>query len=84
MQEEGFTSFICPACHTEIEATLDMIGERTECPACAARLIVPKPEPVEEPVPESDGIVRHAQGDDAKSQQQAQKNRTIRIELDDL
>jgi len=28
-EEEGFISFVCPSCRCEIEATLDLIGERT-------------------------------------------------------
>ena len=35
--EEGFTGFQCPSCNTEIEASLDMIGLETECPACGAK-----------------------------------------------
>ena len=38
-EEEGFISFVCPSCRCEIEATLDLIGERTECPACGIRLV---------------------------------------------
>ena len=85
MAEDGFISFVCPACRTEIEASLDMIGVTTECPACAARLVVPSPEKENKLGAGSDGIVRHGPGDASSSQQsKAQKNRTIRIELGDL
>lgn len=79
--EDGFTSFACDKCHTEIEASLDMIGLATECPACGAKIIVPdtRPEQVS-----SDGIVRHGPGDNSKMRTQALKSRTIRIELGDL
>ncbi len=75
--DEGFTSFSCEKCHTEIEASLDMIGQETECPACGAKITVPAEEA-------DDGIVRHAPGDQAPSQESAVKSRTIRIELGDL
>jgi len=74
MNEEGFISFQCPACATEIEASPDMIGTETLCPACGAKLTVP--------ADGDDGIVRHA--DSTPEQKAAAKSRTIRIELDDL
>jgi len=83
MDDDGFMSFLCPHCHTEIEATVDMIGERTECPACGGGIVVPDtraPAPVAGP----DGIVRHGQGEGDKARGQAQKGRTIRIELGDF
>ena len=40
MNDDGFTSFLCDHCHTEIEASPDMIGQETECPACGAKLVV--------------------------------------------
>lgn len=76
MKEEGFTSFLCDSCHTEIEASPDMIGQETECPACGAKLIVPDNR--------DDGVVRHGQDDAGKARTQALKSRTIRIELGDL
>lgn len=83
MVEDGFMSFLCPSCSTEIEATLDMIGERTLCPACGSEIVVPDNR--DEPAPVSaDGIVRHGQSDAAKAKTQAQKGRTIRIELGDF
>ncbi len=78
MEETGFTGFLCPACETEIEASLDMCGLDTECPACGALIKVPAPEL------SPDGIVRHTADEDAKSRTQAFKSRTIRIELDGL
>ena len=75
MEDENFISFVCDACHTEIEASLDMIGETTECPACGAKLVVPDNR--------DDGIVRHG-ADSPAPNSGAVKNRTIRIELDDL
>lgn len=74
--EEGFTSFLCTSCQTEIEASLDMIGQETECPACGAKIIVPDNQ--------QDDIVRYSASDDPKSRTQLIKSRTIRIELDDL
>jgi len=76
MEERGFTSFLCEHCHTEIEASPDMIGESAECPACGAKLIIPDNR--------DDGVTRHAAGDVNPERDQALKSRTIRIELDDL
>jgi DNA-directed RNA polymerase subunit RPC12/RpoP len=80
MSEESFTSFLCGNCQTELEATQDMIGEETECPACGARLIVPAPLKADD----EDGVVRHSEGDLGKATTKAYKSRTIRIELGDL
>lgn len=76
MSDEGFTSFLCDKCHTEIEASLDMIGEETECPACGGKLVVPDNRT-------NDGLVRHTHDED-KARTQMLKSRTIRIELGDL
>ena len=76
LDSEGFTGFLCAQCHTEIEASLDMVGQETECPACGARIVVP--------APGADGVVRHRVGDLPPRQDQAVKSRTIRIELGDL
>ena len=76
MTDEGFTSFLCDHCHTEIEATLDLIGQETECPACGAKLTVPDNR--------DDGVKRHATDDIDPNRTQAMKSRTIRIELGDL
>ena len=81
MIEDGFMSFLCPSCSTEIEATLDMIGERTECPACGSTIVVPDNR---DDIPADDGIIRHGQDDTAKAKTQALKGRTIRIELGDF
>ena len=80
MSEETFTSFLCGNCQTELEATRDMIGEETECPACGARLIVPAPAEGDG----DDGVVRHSKGDLGDAATKALKSRTIRIELGDL
>lgn len=71
--EDGFTGFSCPSCGTEIEASMDMVGEKTECPACGAMIVVP----------EDDGVVRHGADEASHTVSQAAKSRTIRIELDD-
>jgi len=76
MTDEGFTSFLCDHCHTEIEATLDLIGQETECPACGAKLTVPDNR--------DDGVKRHSADDIDPNRTQAMKSRTIRIELGDL
>jgi len=76
MTDEGFTSFLCDHCHTEIEATLDLIGQETECPACGAKLTVPDNR--------DDGVKRHAADDIDPNRTQVMKRRTIRIELGDL
>lgn len=75
-EDPNFTSFLCEKCGTEIEATLDMIGETTLCPACGAQIVVPDNK--------DDGIVRHGAGDDHEINTGAMKSRTIRIELGDL
>ena len=71
-----FTEFTCEKCHTEIEATLDMVGQETECPACGALIRIPEPK--------TDAIVRHGPADDDLDSSRAMKSRTIRIELGDL
>ena len=72
----SFTSFLCDSCHTEIEASPDMIGQETECPACGAKIVIPGPN--------ADGVIRHAAGDDDPESIEAMKSRTIRIELGDI
>ena len=76
MSGESFTSFLCGHCRTEIEASPDMIGEETECPACGARLVIPDNR--------ADGVRRHGADDVDESSCEAMKSRTIRIELGDL
>ena len=74
--DSSYTSFTCEKCRTEIQASLDMIGQETECPACGAKLTIPDNRP--------DGVTRHGLGDDDPDAIQAMKRRTIPIELDDL
>ena len=74
--EDCFTSFVCAKCNSEIEASPDLIGEETECPACGAKLVIPGPN--------DDGIIRHSAGDDDPDTLEAMKSRTIRIELEDI
>lgn len=74
--DDGFTNFICKSCKTEIEASLDMIGEQTECPACGARITVPDSQ--------KDRFLRHGPGEKHPSSLQAMKSKTIRIELSDI
>jgi len=73
--ENAFVPFVCPSCHQEIEASRDMIGQPTECPACGVKLVVPEPAA---PAPES------AESGSTPEQLEAMKSRTIRIELGDL
>lgn len=75
--DEGFTSFICEKCHTEIEATLDLIGQETSCPACGAKLLIPDNRT-------NDGIFRHSSGDRDLEASDAMKRRTLRIDLGDF
>ena len=67
--ENFFVSFLCPACRTEIEATRDLSGEETECPACGAVIKVP---------------VGGGSGGGDAALDGAAKSRTIRIEIGDL
>ena len=74
--QTAFISFRCGNCHTEIEASPDMIGQETECPACGARIVIPEPR--------ADGVLRHNVGDDDPRSIEAMKSKTIRIELGDI
>ena len=49
--QDSFVSFRCDKCDTEIEASPDMIGQETECPACGPKIVIPEPA--------ADGSVRH-------------------------
>ena len=71
----SYTSFLCNSCNTEIQASPDMVGLETECPACGAKIRIPEPD--------SDGVIRHAAGDEDPETIEAMKSRTIRIELGD-
>ena len=71
----AYTRFLCTSCNTEIQASPDMVGLETECPACGARMCIP--------APDSDGVERHAADDDDPETIEAMKSRTIRIELGD-
>ncbi len=72
----SFISFRCDKCHTEIEASPDMIGQETECPACGACIVIP--------TASTEAVVRHGAGDDDPDTLEAMKSRTIRIELGDI
>ena len=74
--EEGFTCFACQACATEIEASLDMIGEETECPACGAKITIPDNQ--------KDNIKRFGPDDNSLANENAMKSKTIRIELSEI
>ena len=74
--QSAFVSFRCDKCKTEIEASPDMIGQETECPACGAKIVIPEPK--------AGGVVRHSAGDDDPETIEAMKSRTIRIELGDI
>jgi len=74
--EGPFISFRCNNCQTEIEASPDMIGQGTECPACGTHIVIPGPDET--------NVVRHAVGDDDPDAIEAMKSRTIRIELGDI
>jgi len=71
-----YTSFVCDHCHAEIQASPDLIGQKTECPACGAQIVIPDSR--------SDSVTRHGVGDDDPDTIQAMKSRTIRIELGDF
>ena len=76
MNEEGFISFECEHCRTAIEASPDMIGEETECPACGQKLVIPDNR--------DDGVTRHGADEPSSQTGSVEKSRTIRIELSDL
>ena len=78
MENIYFTSFVCERCKTEIEASSDMIGQETECPACGAKIVIPDDRSA------ASGVSRHAAGDDDPDAMQALKSRTIRLDLGDF
>jgi hypothetical protein len=39
-KDEGF-KFLCPACNQRLEAPVEMIGEKIECPSCGVSIVIP-------------------------------------------
>ncbi len=79
VEETAFLSFICPGCHQEIEAPVDMASQETECPTCAALIHVP-----DESEPGTLWALPATQvNGPSQAQKDAMKSRTIRIELPD-
>jgi len=75
--EEKLISFFCPNCHQEIETTSDMAGTPAECPNCGLTFEVPF-------FSEAGSIHdEHRQENESKAQIQAQKGKTMRIDLPD-
>lgn len=75
--EEKLISFFCPNCHQEIEATADMAGTPAECPNCGLTFEVPF-------FSEAGSIHdEHRAEEEAKASAQAQKGKTMRIDLPD-
>lgn len=74
---QDYACFLCESCHTEIQASPDMVGQATECPACGARITIPA-------VGATDEVVRHGADDIDPDAIEAMKSRTIRIELGDI
>ena len=74
---EKLISFFCPNCHQEIEATADMAGTPAECPNCGLTFEVPF-------FSEAGSVhdERRAE-EEAKASVQAQKGKTMRIDLPD-
>ena len=88
-----FISFRCPRCHQEVEASGDMVGLETECPACGNPMIVPsksEEDTIHSAAPggEGDGPVRHAQTVSSREAESLSpeklKGLTIRIDVGDL
>ena len=76
MNEDALFAFECDHCKQMIEVSPDLIGESIECPACGQKLVVPDNR--------DDGIVRHGADEPSAASREAEKSRTIRIELGDL
>ena len=77
-EEEKLISFFCPNCKQEIEATSDMAGTPAECPNCGLTFEVPF-------FSEAGSIHdEHRAEEEAKASYQAQKGKTMRIDLDDF
>ncbi len=79
VEETAFISFVCPVCHQEIESPADMACRKTECPTCAALILVPEGS---EPGTLWPTTAIDKDGP-SKEQTDAMKSRTIRIELPD-
>ena len=74
---EKLISFFCPNCRQEIEATADMAGTPAECPNCGLTFEVPF-------FSETGSIHdENRQDGGSKAQAQAQKGKTMRIDLPD-
>lgn len=71
----GMITFHCAACHQEIEASPDMIGETAECPSCGMALTVP---------PVSDATVHDSHAPTDARTREAMKSSTMRINLDEF
>lgn len=76
VEETVFISFVCPACHQELEAPADLASQTAECPACAESVHL---SPAQSHVLWSTSYP--PSGDDSKKLADAMKSRTIRIEL---
>lgn len=88
-----FISFRCPRCHQEVEASGDMVGLETECPACGNPIVVPtksEDDTIHSATPdgEGNGPVRHAQTVSSREAESLSpeklKGLTIRIDVGDL
>ena len=75
-EEEKLISFFCPNCKQEIEATADMAGTPAECPNCGLTFEVPF-------FSEAGSIHDENRQEASKAQAQAQKGKTMRIDLPD-
>ncbi len=72
-----FITFICDACDQEIEAPLDMVGMKAECPACGSPLKVPKKDAHREKPASPQGSPEEEEKGDRRSM-------TIRMDLSDF
>jgi len=73
----NYSTFICPQCKTNIQASSDMAGTETECPTCGQKFVIPRAE-------DDNNVIRHELGDDDPDSISAMKSRTIRIELEGI
>ncbi|MEI7903088.1 MAG: hypothetical protein WCK89_22855 [bacterium] len=79
IKETTFISFVCPACHQEIESPADKASLETECPTCATLIRVP--EESEPGTLWASPATKNSSPSNAQTD--AMKSRTIRIELPD-